>query len=147
MKPITTEWVEKAEADFATAERELRVTDRPNCDATCFHCQQCAEKYLKARLQEADVPFGKIHDLSALLDLVLPLEPVWEELRDKLRALTAFAVAYRYPGESAEEAEAIEAVAHCGKVRKVIRASLGLEAEGLFHESAAPSLDRNQQHS
>jgi HEPN domain-containing protein len=50
MKPITSEWVIKAEGDFATAERELRATDNLNYDAVCFHAQQCAEKYLKARL-------------------------------------------------------------------------------------------------
>jgi HEPN domain-containing protein len=53
MNPITLEWVEKAEGDFAAAERELAVVVDPNYDAVCFHAQQCAEKYLKARLQEA----------------------------------------------------------------------------------------------
>jgi HEPN domain-containing protein len=53
MKPITQEWVNKAEADFATAQREIQVTKTPNYDAVCFHAQQCIEKYLKACLQEA----------------------------------------------------------------------------------------------
>ena len=75
MKPITHEWIEKAEADFATAERELRARKKPNYDAVCFHSQQCAEKYLKARLQEAEVVFGRTHDLLALLDLTLRVEP------------------------------------------------------------------------
>lgn len=55
MKPLTREWIEKAEGDFATASREIRVRKVPNYDAVCFHAQQCAEKYLKALLQEADV--------------------------------------------------------------------------------------------
>jgi HEPN domain-containing protein len=50
MKPLTSEWVEKAEGDFATAKREIRVRKTPNFDAVCFHAQQCAEKYLKALL-------------------------------------------------------------------------------------------------
>ena len=50
MKPLTSEWVEKAEADRSTARRELRVRKAPNFDAVCFHSQQCAEKYLKAVL-------------------------------------------------------------------------------------------------
>ncbi len=53
MKPVTAEWVEKAEGDFATAGRELRAAPAPNFDAACFHAQQCAEKYLKACLIEA----------------------------------------------------------------------------------------------
>jgi HEPN domain-containing protein len=62
MKPITREWVEKAEADFATARRELRVRKEPNLDAVCFHCQQCVEKYLKGRLQQDRIVFAKTHN-------------------------------------------------------------------------------------
>jgi HEPN domain-containing protein len=58
MKPLTLEWVAKAENDFATALRESRVRKNPNYDAVCFHAQQCAEKYLKARLQEAGIAFS-----------------------------------------------------------------------------------------
>jgi HEPN domain-containing protein len=72
--PITREWVDKAVGDFATAERESQVKNDPSYDAVCFHAQQCAEKYLKARLQEANIFFGKTHDLSTLLDLLLPVE-------------------------------------------------------------------------
>jgi HEPN domain-containing protein len=52
MKQITQEWIDKAEGDFATAQREIEVQQMPNYDAVCFHAQQCAEKYLKACLQE-----------------------------------------------------------------------------------------------
>jgi HEPN domain-containing protein len=50
MKPLTREWIDKAEGDFATARREIRIRKAPNYDAVCFHAQQCVEKYLKARL-------------------------------------------------------------------------------------------------
>ena len=40
MKPLTREWVEKGEADWNTARRELRVRKSPNFDAVCFHAQQ-----------------------------------------------------------------------------------------------------------
>lgn len=63
MKSITLEWVRKAEGDFVTAEREFSTVTDPNYDAVCFHSQQCVEKYLKGRLQEADVHFEKTHDL------------------------------------------------------------------------------------
>ena len=60
------------EGDFATAGRELRARKNPNYEAACFHAQQCAEKYLKAILQEQSIPFGRTHNLIALLDLLLP---------------------------------------------------------------------------
>jgi len=97
MKPLTSEWVEKAEGDFATAERELNAENRPNHDAVCFHAQQCAEKYLKACLQEADIRFRKTHDLSDLLNSALAVDSSWESLRADLNSLSAFAVEYRYP--------------------------------------------------
>ena len=56
MQPLTSEWIDKAEGDFATMMREMQVQDYPNYDAVCFHAQQCAEKYLKARLQESNIP-------------------------------------------------------------------------------------------
>jgi HEPN domain-containing protein len=126
MNPITKEWVDKAEGGFTTAKREFQAPTDPNYDAACFHTQQCIEKYLKARLQEANIVFGKTHDLSMLLDMVLPVEPGWSALRADLQALTVFAVAYRYPGDSADKNDAQEAVTRCERVRQVIRQSLGL---------------------
>lgn len=128
MKPTTAEWVAKAEADFATAQRESRVRKNPNHDAVCFHYQQCAEKYLKARLCEAEIPFGKIHDLVALLEQVLKVEPNWEIFREDLSYLSDFAVAFRYPGESADKTFAVEAKRLCSYFRKIARSSLRLRA-------------------
>jgi len=87
MKPLTSEWVEKAEGDFATAEREMDISVHANYDAVCFHAQQCAEKYLKACLQEADLPFRKTHDLSELLHSLLSVHPQFQSLQEDLNAL------------------------------------------------------------
>jgi len=127
MKSLTREWVEKAEGDFATASRELRARKSPNYDAACFHAQQCIEKYLEARLQEADIACGRTHNLVAPLDFLGPLEPAWEILRPHLRALTAFAVTFRYPGESADKEDAREALTLCRTVRRRIRHDLGID--------------------
>lgn len=106
MLPITLEWITKAEADYATAQRELDVTDRPNYDGVCFHAQQCAEKYLKAFLQKSNIVFPRTHDLADLLALVLSIEPSWTSMQADLNTLSAFAVEYRYPGESSDLEEA-----------------------------------------
>jgi HEPN domain-containing protein len=45
MKPITREWVRKAEGDFKIALREVR-TKSPVYDAICFHAQQCLKRWL-----------------------------------------------------------------------------------------------------
>jgi HEPN domain-containing protein len=128
MNPLTVEWVDKAEGDFTTALRELRARKSPNYDAACFHAQQCVEKYLKARLQEAGISFSKTHNLTVLLDLLLPVEPNYDSFRLKLLALTTFAVAYRYPGASADKDTAREALNFCQEIRQEVRLSLGLSS-------------------
>ncbi len=84
-----------------------------NYDAACFHTEQCAEKYLKARLQEEGFTFSKTHDLRMLLNLVLPFESNWDGMRPHLQALTAFAVDFRYPRAMADKAIAAEAIKLC----------------------------------
>lgn len=126
MSPITKEWVDKAEGDFATAERESKVTSNVNHDATCFHAQQCIEKYFKARLQEAGIAFGKTHDLTTLLALLLPIEPAWSIHKPDLQALNVYAVIYRYPGDTADENEAADAMDKCRALRHLLRGSLKL---------------------
>ena len=127
MNPLTGEWVAKAEGDFATAQREIMAEKQPNYDAVCFHAQQCAEKYLKARLQEADIPFGKMHDLTTLLDLAFPIEPFWGPIRPQLRVLNAFAVEFRYPGQSADKDTARQVIKICKGLRRIMRSGLGID--------------------
>ena len=51
MKPITQEWVDKAEADYAAALLFRKSRKKFSRDITCFHVQLCLEKYLKGRLR------------------------------------------------------------------------------------------------
>jgi len=125
MRPLTDEWIHKAEGDLVTAHRELRARRSPNYDAACFHAQQCVEKYLKALLQEADIPFGKTHNLSLLLDLLKARHPKLELLRPTLVILSAYAVEYRYPGESADKSLARQSVKMAEEIRKVALQELG----------------------
>jgi len=124
MKPITLEWIDKAEGDWHSAQREYRARQRPNDDAACFHAQPCAEKYLKARLEEAGIAFSRTHNLISLLTLVLAVESTWTVLQPHLTALNIYAVAFRYPGISATKSNAASALKDCREVRRVVRQSL-----------------------
>jgi HEPN domain-containing protein len=93
-------------------------------DTVCFHAQQCAEKYLKARLVYLSIDFPKIHDISEIINLLppglgIPLTPA-----DQTK-LTRYAWMGRYPGnwESMNRQEAEEAAALAVKVRTAIRSS------------------------
>ena len=120
MKPLTEEWRAKAEGDFVTAQRELRARKAPNYDAACFHAQQCIEKYLKAILQEHEIAIGKTHNLVAILEKIIPIYPGLEHLRAPLQDLSAYAIDFRYPGESADREIATRAVSLCRAVRRAL---------------------------
>ena len=126
MKPITHEWVEKAEEDWAVALLALNSPQSKAYNAICFHTQQCTEKYLKGQLQEEGIAFPYTHDLITLLDLLLPSHPLWSTLRPALLQLKNYAVAFRYPGDAADEAEANDAVRLCRSVRDTVRQGFGL---------------------
>ncbi len=95
-------------------------------DHACFHAQQGAEKYLKARIEEVDLMAPKTHDLKKLLKLILPLEPLWAALLTPLSALSEYAVEFRYPGHSASADDMKEALMHAKVVRKEVRLAFGL---------------------
>lgn len=126
MKPLTLEWVQKAEGDFLTATREARVRINPNYDAVCFHAQQTAEKYLKAILQENEIPIPKTHLLMDLLGLCIKVNDVYYLLQADLTILEGYAIRFRYPGEIAEREEAKQAIKAVRAVRKFIRDQLGV---------------------
>jgi HEPN domain-containing protein len=84
------------------------------------------EKYLKACLTEHDTAFPKTHDLTRLMDLLATTEPLLRFDRATLNTLTTYAVAFRYPGESATEAQARTAFGICKAIRLTIRTTLGI---------------------
>ena len=125
MKRATRAWVRKAEGDWRVAQREAAAAD-PVRDAVCFHCQQCAEKYLKAFLQELGLSIARIHDLERLLADLLPHDATLKSLRPRLVILSRYAVDFRYPGFSTSTRAMRAALQHAGIVRLKMRAILGL---------------------
>lgn len=123
---MTREWIEKAEGDYAIACREIRTRKKPSYDGVCYHAQQCAEKYLKARLHAAEIRFPKTHAIPTLIDLAMKLEPEWELLRNHAKTLTDYAVRFRYPGAFATKTQAREAVKLCEFFRERVRLALRL---------------------
>ena len=126
MKPTTREWVYKAEADYSEAVLLRRSRKKHSREIVCFHLQQCVEKYLKARLEEAGIAIPKTHDLEHLLNLTLTVEPLWAARRPIMAALSDCAVLIRYPGNNVTPAEAKSLLAGTSSARTMIRGRLGL---------------------
>ena len=125
MQRHTAQWVIKAEEDVGAA-RTLAEQTPPRRSAACFHCQQAAEKYLKALLQEFGVPVPRTHDLENLLDLLLLHDAMLASLRRGAASLTKYAVEYRYPGMHATTRQMQSALKIVEQVRQEARLRLGL---------------------
>ncbi len=129
MMPLTLEFVRKAEGDYDVAclLRKSRKLNR--YDAICFHSQQCVEKYLKARFQQAHIRFAKMHNLVSLIELLRQVEPLWQPMEPQLKTLTDYAVTVRYLGHFADLSAAQDAFVICRRMRSMVRASLGLRVD------------------
>ena len=125
MNPLTLEWVENAEEDYVVVQL-LHQGQNPVYNAICFHAQQCVEKYLKAWLQEANIPFPRTHDLKELLNLIVPTIPIWRAWQTDFSKLSEHAVDSRYPGASATADNVEHAMRICDEVRQSIREQLKL---------------------
>jgi HEPN domain-containing protein len=109
------EWVLRARNDLLNADNNLASAKVP-FDTVCFHCQQAAEKLLKAFLVAQAQPAPRTHDLLLLLEGVVRLRADAEGIRDSLVVLQPYAIEARYPdagfmpsGGDAREARAAAA--------------------------------------
>jgi HEPN domain-containing protein len=126
MNPLTLEWVNKADEDFIAAERLLRVRKTPVYSIVCFHSQQCAEKLLKALLQEHQRHIPRTHHLADLLTLMTQVDTSCQFLSVDLKLLEDFATDFRYPGNNATKDDAKLAFKAAKNVRTFIRNKLNL---------------------
>ncbi len=95
---IAKQWVLKAKNDLLNADNNLKAEVAP-FDTICFHCQQAAEKLLKAYLVGNGQPYPLTHDLLLILEKILPLNKDAEHLRDALATLMPYAIEIRYPDD------------------------------------------------
>lgn len=120
------EWVEYAEEDFTIAKSALRRR-KPLTTPSCFHSQQCAEKYLKAMLVAKEVEFPKTHDLLILDTLCNQAYILTGFTKEDLGRLSGYAVHTRYPGNQPTVEEAREALQIVSNVRRFARLYLGFK--------------------
>lgn len=96
VKDLVNKWLKKAEDDLRTAERELSF-EEPITQTVCFHCQQAAEKYLKAFLVRHQIYFTRTHKITELLRLCATIDSSFADHLQDADNLTDYAVEIRYP--------------------------------------------------
>jgi HEPN domain-containing protein len=126
MKAATREWIRKAESDHQLAISLMRRRKVPVPDHACFHFQQSAEKYVKARMEEAGMRIPRTHQIDQLLQMLLSIEPLWSALMPAAIRISDYAVRIRYPGDQATEEEMKTAHQDAKAIRMEVRAALGL---------------------
>jgi HEPN domain-containing protein len=119
-------WADYAEEDLIVAKSTLR-RKQPLTSASCFHSQQCAEKYFKAILVAKDVQFPKTHDLAILNTLCTNAGIFTGFPIDSLGRLSGYAVHTRYPGSQPTPDEAQDALEIALTIRQFARKFLGLK--------------------
>lgn len=119
------QWLAKAGQDLGAAKLLLRE-ETSFLGAVGFHCQQAAEKYLKAFLTWHQIDFPKTHDIDELLDLVATTNAKLAKSLRSAGILTDYGVETRYPGDAPELTleQAREAVKLAEVTRKAILKAL-----------------------
>ncbi len=115
-KDVAKAWLQFAETDLAAAEYLRNMKPVP-LEIICYHCQQAAEKSLKAFLALHGEPVRKTHDLVLLNKLCSAIEPSFSSIETPCLELTDFGVNVRYPFTlEVEEADALAALSNAQSV-------------------------------
>lgn len=101
MDQETRQWIQLADMDYGVAEHLYETYYPKPYEIICYHCQQSAEKAIKAIIVSGGVQGGlpKSHDLSFLLNQIKNVVNIEEKYYDYADALTPYGVSIRYPNE------------------------------------------------
>jgi HEPN domain-containing protein len=116
---LVQSWLTKAQHDLGSA-RRLASDPEPFLDTAIYHCQQAAEKALKAFLVLHDVEFEKKHNLTMLVDLCSDVDSSFQGFQNAATILTPYATVFRYPGEFFEPEPDRQQVAEALKLAEEI---------------------------
>ena len=94
-------WLQYAETDLGVAKHLAESYYPRPTEIICYHCQQAAEKALKALWFRTGIreSLPKTHNLSFLLQQIKNAVPIPPICYDKADLLTPYGIAARYPNE------------------------------------------------
>ena len=112
-------WLEFSKDVLRSARGLLKLEIYSTC---VYHCQQCAEKSLKAYLVFKGERIVKTHDLVFLVNLCRKFDIAFDRIKKDAKAIKPFATEFRYPSEHEipDYDEAAVAVNQATKIFKFI---------------------------
>ena len=98
---LVKNWLDFADMDANMAEFTFNNMHPKPLELICYHCQQAAEKALKALIiaTEENIDVPKTHDLALLADNLSELFEIDDLLYNACSDLTPFGVKVLYPKE------------------------------------------------
>jgi HEPN domain-containing protein len=95
-KKVYSEWIEIASLDLQSAKYLQNMHPIP-VEIICYHCQQSAEKYLKAYQASKQKKITKTHDLTLIYSEIIEYCIEIKLVKEDCIILTDYAVTTRYP--------------------------------------------------
>ena len=107
------EWIRFADMDVLSANHLNEIQYPKPLEIICYHCQQAAEKMLKALIIANDGELQKTHDLGLLTDILSEFVTFPENVLNSADELTPYGVKIRYPQElNIEESHVAKALSN-----------------------------------
>ena len=94
---ILGEWLQVAYDDYEAALYLFRKPNRKPLEIVCYHCQQSAEKSLKAFLCANGVKIHKTHDTGILCRQCVDIDDSFTKYLTVCEELAIYATETRYP--------------------------------------------------
>lgn len=128
-RQLVLSWMIKAQHDLASAD-VLAAAEPPLLDTAIYHCQQAAEKAVKAFLVFRDQEFDKVHDVEALIKTAIDHDRTFSNCVEAGTRLTPYATIYRYPHVAPEPTreQFDRAIADAKEVFETVLSLLPVEA-------------------
>jgi HEPN domain-containing protein len=106
---LIQEWLRYANNDLITAKHMFEDVHPKQTEISAYHCQQCAEKALKAFLFFNNIEPPRIHNLPKLCELCKNIDAEFSVLEIDCERLNPFGAEVRYPNELAADEQIVKA--------------------------------------
>ena len=118
----TNEWLKFSEMDLRAAKHLSETMLPPPLEIICYHCQQSAEKALKAFLVYHGITPPRTHDLNDLRNICQNIDDNFDEITADCKRLTDYGVQPRYPmGNEITDGDTVLALQDSEKISEFVK--------------------------
>ena len=105
---LIEEWLRYAKNDLIVAKHSFEDLHPKQTEIASYHCQQCAEKALKAFLLFKNNEPPKTHDLKVLCKMCQDIDASFADIIIQCAHLNPYGVTVRYPNELSPDEEMVK---------------------------------------